>query len=349
MAEEKKNGAAQEEMGELFVNIGATGLGSLIKGLNAASASFLLTKNAAEQFTKPFRSIVNQSMNASVSLGKMQSQIGGSFEQLQQLTTFFKSKNLSEGLFNDIERLQQVFINFAKGGGLPENMARAFNLLNIDWTNYSGELTSVLDLIQNINEKTKNLPKEVRLSHLADFGMSGEWGYAFDRPDFNISSELVLNNNEIKNIIEANEALKEFNVQIQQLGQILSSKILPAITPFIKGLNKFIGNKETRENFFNSKDLIYNLFPLTSLYNTGAKLYKLGNEEKIKTLDGEAGSLPPLPSNINSISRGDNNLTITNNNYISSDSPSAVAREIKQIDFEQIQRNQYELENMPGR
>lgn len=362
MAEEKKNGAAQEEMGELFVNIGATGLGDLMKGLNAVSAGFLLTKNAAEQFTKPFRQIINQSTNAGVSLGQMQSQLGGSYEQLQQITAYLKSRNLNEGLINDIGKLQQVFQNFAMGGGIPDNLARTFNLLNIDWTNQTSDLENILNLIQTINERTKNLSKPTRLTHLSNMGISGEWGYAFDRPDFNLSPELVLNNKEIENLITGKEALNEFNVQLEKLGNILTSKILPVTTPVVKGINKLFSNKEVRDEYFkpNLKETIIELSPVGYFLNNWNKLKKLGEEgNNIKVIDGQKETLPQLPtaqpslketlpSNISNYTGGNRSFEIINNNYISSDSPKAAAREIENLDFGQIQRNQFEYENMPG-
>ena len=44
---DNKSGASHE-LGNLFVDIGSSGLGSLLKGLNSLSATFMLTKNAAQ-------------------------------------------------------------------------------------------------------------------------------------------------------------------------------------------------------------------------------------------------------------------------------------------------------------
>lgn len=60
MSDDKKSGA-KNEAGQLFLDFGATGLGKLVKGLNSLSASFLLTKNGAEQALKP---IISMSQNA---------------------------------------------------------------------------------------------------------------------------------------------------------------------------------------------------------------------------------------------------------------------------------------------
>ena len=40
MTQETKPGAAQNKLGELFIDFGSSGLGTLLKGLNSVSASF---------------------------------------------------------------------------------------------------------------------------------------------------------------------------------------------------------------------------------------------------------------------------------------------------------------------
>ena len=60
MSDDKKCGA-KSEVGQLFLDFGATGLGKLVKGLNSLSASFLLAKNGAEQALKP---IISMPQNA---------------------------------------------------------------------------------------------------------------------------------------------------------------------------------------------------------------------------------------------------------------------------------------------
>jgi hypothetical protein len=47
---EDKNSAAQSKLGELFVDIGSSGLGTLVKGLNTLSTSFLVTKKIRNKF-----------------------------------------------------------------------------------------------------------------------------------------------------------------------------------------------------------------------------------------------------------------------------------------------------------
>ncbi|MBQ2285319.1 MAG: hypothetical protein II244_06610, partial [Clostridia bacterium] len=69
-------GQAQNNLGQLFVDIGVGGLGQTLKALNSVSASFLLTKNAATQAIKPFIDMGKQAANSAVGIGKMAAALG---------------------------------------------------------------------------------------------------------------------------------------------------------------------------------------------------------------------------------------------------------------------------------
>lgn len=363
MAEDNKNHAAKEEMGELFVSIGATGLGSLLKGLSAASAGFIATKTAAEQIIKP---IVNVG-KSSVEIGKINSQLGGTYEQLQQIRAFFKQKGLNEGLIGDIAQIQQSYAEFFRGKGFPDNIAIALGEMHIDWTTYTDSLESVLSLIQNINEATAKMDKTTRQSYLNEIGLS-DWAYAFDRGiNFKsiLTENLLLKNNDIQNTIEAAEAINQFNLQMTQLGQILASKVLPAVTPFVQKLNEVISNKNgeidkakektTKATIGVGKKISANplvAVPLALGLGGAAIKHNFGKKNPSTEV------LPPLPNvqpsqtipsnNIKNQTLG--NVTIVNEIDINSnESPSAIAEEIQSLNYDQLQRNQYELNNRPGR
>lgn len=362
MAEENKNGAAQEEMGELFVSIGASGIGGLLKGLGAASAGFLATKTAAETFLKP----IKETGKSATEIGKINSQLGGTYEQLQQIRAFFKSKGISEGLIGDIEKLQQLYAEIQQGGAIPENFARATNLLGIHWGDYNSSLESILALIQRVKKETKDLPKETRLMRLNEIGLSGEWAYAFDRPDFNLSSLLTMKDKEVEKSINLQESINRFNYQFETAKNKLISNLdvvsegfkflSDNLVPFAQGIENFLNSYTNGVakvgQFFgnirgNSKgnEVIY---PSRKIKKQVLKqVQKQMEEEQQRYYTNSINPSSTIPSSSQNTTVG--NVTINNHNEIKSDSPSAVVREIENMNGDQVERNLYEISNMPGR
>ncbi len=79
------SGAAQNKLGELFVDIGVGGLGKTLKALNSVSASFLLTKNAATQAVKPIIDVGKRTMGMAVDVGKLGSTLGLAYKDAYKL------------------------------------------------------------------------------------------------------------------------------------------------------------------------------------------------------------------------------------------------------------------------
>lgn len=362
MAEENKNGAAKEEMGELFVSIGATGLGGLLKGLSSASAGFIAVKHAAETIVKP----IANAGKSSVEIGKLNSQLGGTHEQLQQIQAFFKQKGLSEGLIEDIAQLQQYYAEFFRGKGFPDNVAIALGEMHIGWTEYTDSLESVLDLIQKIKDETSHMDKATRLSYLNEIGLSREWAYIFDRPDFDLSSLLVMKNKEVEKSINLQESINRFNYQFETAKNKLISNLdvvsegfkflSDNLVPFVQGienlLNSYTNGVAKVGQFFgnirgNSKgnEVIY---PSRKIKKQVLKqVQKQMEEEQQRYYTNSINPSSTIPSSSQNTTVG--NVTINNHNEIKSDSPSAVVREIENMNGDQVERNLYEITNRPGR
>ena len=81
MAEPK----AQTGLGQLFVDIGINGLGKTLKGLNSVAATFLLGKNAANQFAQSIMQPFKEAGNAAVGIGKMSNALATSSMEYQKL------------------------------------------------------------------------------------------------------------------------------------------------------------------------------------------------------------------------------------------------------------------------
>ena len=363
MAEEAKgSGAAQNKLGELFVDIGSSGLGTLVKGLNSLSATFLLTKNAANQFIKPIQNIMKESGESALGLGKLNSIMGASFDQLQSMQAYFESKQLDpKQMIGDISGLQQKLYNISHGfEGIDEGMARAFNLMELDITDYNGDLESTLDLINEIDKKTKNVGKLDRAARLREVGLSSDWAYAFDRPDFNLYDSLKVSDESIQATIAADEAFKELEMAAEQRKKQIRAITAPIETNLYRGSAKiFGGDKEALNDLLKPSPLstAASVMPGVAIPlmfgNMAKNIYDIGAKE---TAARQKMAAPPPLSALNNIGYAEPNLSdlqrgaganvsISHTNYIQSTDPKEVPIEIMRNEEIDIQNIQYQLEN----
>ena len=149
---------AQSKLGELFVDIGVGGLGKTLKALNSVSASFLMTKNAAQQAIKPIVDMSKQGAALSVAYDKITAATGIGFEKLQEIRNWTKLNNVEfNGFIGTLQSLQQEILNFQKG--ISTN--GAWNILGIDRSELNFEKPlEALELIQN---RLKQLKEPARV------------------------------------------------------------------------------------------------------------------------------------------------------------------------------------------
>lgn len=259
MPEENKNqGGAQNKLGELFVENSTKGLPSLLKNLNSVSASFLIGKNAATQFadtlTKPFK----EAGNTAVGIGKMANALGATNREYQKLATYVKSKNVSEGILGDVERFNDIFTKLQTGqGGLPEGVVREFANLGLSPEDYLGDYESTVKLLNDIRDRTNGLKKQGRNLAFSNLGMSSEWGYLFDRGDFNLSDAFSLPDDVIEKNTKAAESLAELGLAFDQLKSLLVADFAPALTETVNTLKSFVLNfDKNKENIKKTTSVI---------------------------------------------------------------------------------------------
>lgn len=243
MAEQQQTNS--KGIGELFIEFGSKGLPSLLKGLNTVSASFLLTKNAAEQFSKPFKEMFSEAGKDAVGIGKMSALLGASVKDVQKITNYFKEKNVDPAsALSGIAKLQSAIYDIQSGrGGLDNNMNRAFSLLGIDIWDYNKELESTLQLVEDIQTATKNLNPVDRQAHLRDIGIP-EFGYLFERGEFNKSDVFTLSADEVEKLQEAQEATNKASQALKQAKNTMVSRIAPTITQGANTLTDTINKAE---------------------------------------------------------------------------------------------------------
>ena len=155
----ESTGAAQNKLGELFVEFGSKGLGGLLKGLNGIQAQFLLTKNAAQQAFKPLENMSKNAAKSVVNYDKLNAILGLTPKQLQNLDIWAKLNNADLGtLSGQIGQLQQDLLNLAQGKGMSEGWAK----LGIDPRQFSYKeplkaFDAILQRISQMDEATAAL------------------------------------------------------------------------------------------------------------------------------------------------------------------------------------------------
>lgn len=217
-------GAAQNKLGELFVDIGVGGVGKAIKSLNSISASFLLTKNAAMQAIKPFVNIGKEAMSSAVGIGKMAAALGTTVLNAQRLQYYLKTYD-SQGLEGSVASLQNIFTRLKAGyGGLDGQMAMSMGVLGLDWQKYSGSFEDTLQFIQDVKDRFKQggFSENEKLMHLQNLGLQ-DWKYLFEKEDFNINDSLRINEETIRSLQQSAEATNEMKNNVDQLGKNISN------------------------------------------------------------------------------------------------------------------------------
>lgn len=194
---ENKTGAAQNKLGELFVDFGSSGLGGLIKGLRTISADFLLTKTAAQQAIKP---IISMSKNASgtvTNLAKFNAVTGMSIGQLQELKVWSELNSVSFGeMMGQIQNIQQQLIS----GQMGEGFKKGFFTLGIDPREL--DRNNPLQILAKIRERVLQLDEATGTYALNQLGLSADLQFAFRQNNEQFDRRLFLNQKEIENLKE---------------------------------------------------------------------------------------------------------------------------------------------------
>ena len=272
MAEDNGDNKKSTGIGELFVEFGVKGLPNMLKGLNAVSASFLLGKNAASQFAQTLTKPIKEAGAGAVEIGKLSNSLDTSYKNVAKLQNYLKSKNVSEGLVNDLGNIQTTVRDVLSGfTELPGSFANAFAKTGHTLSDYSEDFTDILRLVKDI--QNADLSRSDRNQIFDFFGISRDWGYLFDRGDFNLDDALALSDDVIEKNIEAAENLQKFNIALKNLTDLLIAKFLPSFTNFVNWFEQktklFINNGDL-DNFINGVETTQKNIEQTKKEITGA-------------------------------------------------------------------------------
>lgn len=368
-----ESGAAQNKLGELFVDIGVGGAGKTIKTLNSISASFLMTKNAAVQLAKPIINVGKQAMNSAVDIGKLGASFGTTLLEAQKFTYYLKEHNLSTGLLNNISGIQDKLTRAKLGyGSLDGQMLMSMNRLGLDWMKYDGSTQSMLQYVKDVQTALaqSGMSIQEQKMHLQNLGLSdSDWLYAFQRGDFDLSKATGISDEYIQSLIDTQEAFNKLGNTFDAFKKKATAKVFEkgGETAIKKSLNvaedlldsnsnisKDITNwgfDLSRFNYIkNPKNLGKNLFEFNPISTSikGGKLirdlYDSYNKPANDLLN--YNSLPnPLDVSTKDISYS---INITNENNITGNNAQEIADKIASINSQDIQMTQFQVHNMAG-
>lgn len=360
MAEEQQQ---SKGIGELFVEFGAKGLPTLLKGLNTVSASFLLTKNAAEQFTKPIINAGKQAANSAVGVAKLSSSLGTTLLEAQKLQLYFQKHNLSESLLGDLGSTADMLTKVRMGiGGISGEFAYAMHRMGLSWIDYDGSIESMEKLMRDVDNATKTMDPRERRIMLQSIGWSPEMGYAFDR-GLNLSDARAISDEEVKKWIELSEAANETRQAVDQTIKILGAKVTPIVTKAANGIitraDNFNNNEHpTIDKVIQNHTEIKpkNTRQMSEAWTTPGyqQIKDLWNRQTIKG-QPTGFAVPPvfqgtahIPPNLNS---SNTTIQVTNENHVSVATPQDVGPAISSISrdtLRDIEYSEFQTINRPG-
>lgn len=232
-------GQAQNQLGQLFVDIGVGGVGQTLKALNSVSASFLLTKNAATQAIRPFIDMGKQAANSAVGIGKMAAALGTTTINAQKLQYYLKTYK-AEGLEGDVASLQQMFTRIQSGlGGIDGQRAVSLGMLGLDWQKYGGSFEDTLKFIQDVKDalQSSGMTENEKVMHLQNLGLSN-WKYLFEKSDFDINKSLNISDETIAKLQEASEETNKITNELDKLWKNFTGDFAKKVgIPALKDIN----------------------------------------------------------------------------------------------------------------
>ena len=198
MVQENSPGTAQNKAGELFIDLGVKGLGKMLKSLNSVSASFLLTKNAAQQALKPIQNMTTQALNTVVGWDKLNAVMGLSLKELQDINIFSKLNNVDFNQYiGQIKSAQQRLIDIQTG---MSNDVQGFAMLGLNPRDFSAR--NPLQLLEAIKNRVQQLDEVTGAAALRWFGFSEDLLYVWKQQNTTFNERLKLNDREMENLKE---------------------------------------------------------------------------------------------------------------------------------------------------
>lgn len=365
---------AQSKMGELFIDIGASGLGTLLKGLNSVSASFLLAKKGATEFLKPIVTQNRQATDYANNLRNANKELGLTYTQTQKIMTLGKQYDFDTGsVLGDISNIIDGLTQFRKYNTLPKGWIEARRLLaqlgkkNIDFRRYTNDAAGALKMIQDIGEGLKEI-NEIGLKRNVqqEFGLSQESLIYLQHIKEIKESINTLDDKEIDALREQRIAVNKLDDAWKKLElRLLSIWATIATNPINKTVDMLTPGKAKKAwtneamNFLMKTPFRGNAVAAYAIYKGLKNAITKNSASNVPNTVQTNMNISDVPTSLPDFdyipeldAKGVSNLTnITqeNNFYIDgSENPLATGNEVKKR-MEELQYNSYQSNNLPGR
>ena len=365
--------AQKDSLGQLFVDLGVTGVGKTLKSLNSVAATFLLGKNAANQFAQTISAPFKKAGNTAVEIGKLSNSLATTSTEYQKFAMYLKKYKVSEGLLGDVQKMMSTLKDWQEwGGDLPEGWAYVQELLGVNIEELSGSFEEVLGLMDEVYDKTRKMSKLDRNAVYRRLGVSDEWGYLGDQGGragdyYTVSTEAIERNKELA------QAMSSLSSTFENFSQNVLSVLAPKLTEIVNALNSWLSDKNVQKikNTVDKTSNAVNWF-FTPFNQQEAKgivapwKYDKVKGKKSNTPDleiipdgeltggaaGVMGILPELgggelPPNLSSLVQNITN-NITHDITINGSNAQEIANRIAAISEQDIQYSQYQISNLAG-
>lgn len=203
MAEETKPGAAQNKLGELYVEFRSKGFNILSKGLGSLASGFGTTALAAKKATNEISKMSAKVGSNVIGLDKINAVTGMTVKQLQSLKAWATVNNIEfTDFIGQIQALQQNLLNIRMGKG----NVKGLTLLGLDPR--SMDYNKPLEALDMIRRRVQQVDEATGVMAMNELGLSQELLYAFKQNNEMIDKRLLLNNKEIE---QARQQQSEWN------------------------------------------------------------------------------------------------------------------------------------------
>lgn len=356
---------AKNELGQLFVDIGIGGLGKTLKGLNSVAATFLLGKNAANQFVKTIAQPFKEAGNAAVGIGKMSNALATSSMEYQKLAMYLKKYNLSEDLLGDVSKLEQTFYDLSQGfTNLQGSLAVGLSQAGLNAKDYKGTFEDTLKLIDDLQRATAGMTKDKRNQILRQIGLSSDWGYLWSKGG-RATDYLTISDDAIARNQSLAEAMSNLKNTMDNLWQETLSRMAPAIETIANVLSEWAKNfvqgggldkttgavKGAAEGYNSVNPWVRTFFPVVPAYKEIKGAIKGYNGTTGGAAGvGHMGELPDIGGseispNLSGLTQ---NISISHDITINGNNADDIANQIASISAQDIQYTQYQAANLPG-
>ena len=275
---------ATKGLGELFVELGLKGLGGTLKGLNAVSAQFLLTKNAAEQAIKPISNLSQKAGNNILDLEKTAMRMSGvNAQSLYSLQQFARANRANaETVINDLKNMQQTIIEIRKKGGGQFFDQIGIDPTSLDWKKPFETMDYIVKTLNKIGDPS------VRANAYSMLQITEETQWLYEKGERTFTKYNSLDKERLANLKQQGEQWNKLNVEVD----VLKDKVM-ASGPIAVGLSKALEIVEkTHDALDGEKNVIwgigqfinkYLLAPIRWYFEVLQKVYNISEKLNTKT------------------------------------------------------------------